>query len=80
MYKLNKPRGPWETDTDCTWQGKARSIVIEVEPRCLVLRPKGTRQRLRLPWPKLLVLAAQAEADLNRQRKHTVKRGMLSRT
>lgn len=87
MWQISKVRGPWQTesDTDIVVRRKGRRrvpIVIEVEPRCIVLRAKGTRTRYRLPWGKVLDLAQTAEAEARRAakangRRRSVRRGAV---
>lgn len=79
MWKVNKVRGPWQTEAlserkDKT--GQRRPLIIEIEPLCIVLRPKGTRQRFRLTHAKVYEMAVMAHADANRKRKPTIKRGV----
>lgn len=55
-----------------------RAICVAETPGALLLRLKGTRQVLSIPWSVAYVKAAQIEADANRTRRiHTVKRGNL---
>lgn len=81
MYRLNRVRGPWQTEAEYRERSKVRAIAIEMEPLCLVVRLKGTRQRLRLPWAKLYQLAAEAEAKSNinaKRKRRSVRRGALA--
>lgn len=77
MYKLQKVRGPWETEGEWQERSQQRAVVIEMEPRCLVLRLKGCRARFRLPYSKLYQLAVMAEASANRRPHRSVKRGVI---
>lgn len=84
MWKISKVRGPWETEAAVRWGRGERVVVIEIEPRCLVLRPKGTRQRFRLPFERALQLAvtahveAQREAGRKGKTRRTVRRGVMA--
>lgn len=77
MWKIDKVRGPWETESRTRWGSKTRSITIEVEPLCIVYRPKGTRQRFRLTHEKVMQLAVQAHVEATRKTRRRVTRGRV---
>lgn len=62
-WKINKPRGPWETEglseRKYRYKEGMRPLMIVIEPRCIVYRPKGTRKCFRLTHERAYELAAQ---------------------
>jgi hypothetical protein len=54
-----------QTGADC----QGRAICVAESPHNLLLRLKGTRQILRLPWGVALVKAAMLEASAARLRR-----------
>lgn len=63
-------------ETGATVQGAP--VLAAEQPESLLLRLKGTRQTLALPWANAYLRAAQLQADANVSRKrHTVRRGVL---
>jgi hypothetical protein len=85
MWKLNKVRGPWETEasepTLVTRAGKRTrqpiAILIEIEPLCVVYRIKGTRRRFRLPHSTVFQMAVRAEVESNRRTRPHVRRSAV---
>ncbi len=57
-----------------------RQILVALQPKCLLLRLKGLRATLELPFGVAYVRAAFLESDAQRAKKgtsHTVRRGAL---
>ncbi len=59
----------FETSSQVREAGEWRPVVIEAEPKAAVVRLKGLRQRLLVPWDAVYALAARLEA----QRSHPDK-------
>lgn len=80
-WKINKTRGPWETESRSERRfkrGGYRPLMVEVEPLRIVYRPKGTQQRVSITHEKVYQLACLAHAEANRTTKRrTVTRGRL---
>lgn len=80
-WKINRPRGPWETESASELvdrkRGGRRPLMVTIEPLCVVYRPKGTRQSVRITHAKVYELACMAEAEANRKRRPSVRRGVL---
>lgn len=59
-----------------------RLLCIAERPSCVLLRLKGTRQTLMLPWGvafiKAATIRAQEQAKAKVQRRASIKRGVLS--
>jgi hypothetical protein len=87
-WKISKVRGPWESEADSDERytrgprrGEYRELMVEIEPRCFVFRPKGTRRRLRLSMERAYQLACQIEAESRRNKKRqrrSVRRSVLA--
>lgn len=83
-WKINKVRGPWESEglSDERYRrgprrGEHRELMIQIEPRCLVLRPKGTRRPLRVTIERVYQLASQIESESKRTRRRSVRRSAI---
>ncbi len=77
MTKIPHRDNPVYHETRLLQDGRA--IIVAETPNALLLRLKGTRQVLSLPWSKAFLVAATMEADLHRiHRKMPVRRGALS--
>lgn len=58
-------------ESDAVFMG--RSICIALEPECLVLRLKGTRTALFMPYVSAFFYAANAEAKRLREQKQKAR-------
>jgi hypothetical protein len=78
-WKIDRTRGPWQTEglsERSDGRGGRRPLMIEIEPRLVRYRPKGTRQSFVLTHEKIYQLAVQAHVEASRPtRRRTVKRG-----
>ena len=64
----DRKRRPWyETNATCWERGRRRAVCFKAEPDFVVLRLKGTRQALLLPWSAAYEKAAGLLADANRR-------------
>lgn len=82
-WKINKVRGPWESEADSDERykrgprrGELRELMLTIEPRCIVLRPKGTRRGLRVSLGRIYQLACQIEAESKRNQKPRRRRSV----
>lgn len=76
MTKIKYRDKPVWHETGETFENS--SVLVAEEPDALLLRLKGTRQTLRLPWRQAYIKAAFLAADLNVARRKTqVRRGVL---
>lgn len=74
LRQRNKPL--WkETAYAVRDRGKIRPVCVALEPASLLLRPKGTRQTLRLPYGVAFAQAARAEADRLTEQRRTAAGG-----
>lgn len=74
-----RPRPVWhQTDVSVD---DGRPLCVAERPTCLLLRPKGTRKFLMIPWStvylRAAVLRAEEQAKAKRNRRRTVARGVL---
>jgi hypothetical protein len=81
-------KSPWRQTAALARDGpESRAILAAMEPGCLVLRLKGTRREVRVPWATLYVRACMDQADAlraarrskpGRNRSRPVRRGVLA--
>jgi hypothetical protein len=75
--KISKISGWKQTDSTVFERGQEIPVLITVGPRCLTLRPKGSRSSVSMPYASIYAQAARAEADVGKKQP-PVKRNLLS--
>lgn len=68
MTKLKKAKGPYETMSTIFDKGH-RNVIVSIEPNCVVVRAKRSRDEYRLPWATVYVMAVRAAADASKRSK-----------
>lgn len=76
MGKLTqrKTKLTFETASEVRYRRQDRALIIEAEPTHVVIRLKGTRQRLSLSWDGIYAYAALKAADKVRAEKKAAKK------
>lgn len=70
------PAPRWRESNSITREaGRIRVLALALEPEAILLRPKGTRQTLRLPIGIAYQLAARLEADRRRRERAEARKG-----
>ena len=81
MTKCKFKLQPVWHETEVVMDG--RTVLVSERPACLLLRLKGTRQTLMLPWNVAYVRAAFLYSEnaraTKKKRRRAVQRGVLAR-
>lgn len=76
--KMSSKGSPIWRETEFSYLG--HTILVGLEPRCVVLRLKGTRKQFRLPFAQLHLIMCKIEAEANRpqRKRHSVRRNLTA--
>jgi hypothetical protein len=80
MTRMKLKAHPTWHETGCLDRQSKRPILAAEEPQCLLLRLKGTRQILRLPWNTAWTRAAWIAGGValqERCRRRRIRRGIF---
>lgn len=84
-WKIDRQRGPWQTEGEGMQRyrngpqrGEFRELMIEIHPRYIVYRERGTQARFMLPHSAIYQKAVEAHVAANRKpRRRSVRRSAI---